>query len=88
LRLPLRRRSNWPSGPGGAPNTQETPHAQIHVRTGPPPPLNRPIPPPTGPPLWDHLTLDQRQQLARLVGRLLARRLVTADRREANHDIH
>jgi hypothetical protein len=61
---------------------------QTHVRIGPPPPLNRPSPPPTAPPLWDLLTPGQRQQLARLVGRLLARRLVTADRREANHDPH
>ena len=45
-----------------------------------PPPLNRPSPSPTVPPLWDLLTLGQRQQLAHLVVRLLARRLVTADR--------
>ena len=38
------------------------------------------------PPLWDQLTHGQREHLARLVGRLLARRLQTADRREVSHD--
>ena len=52
----------------------------------PPPSLKRPSPPSSGPPLWDQLTHGQRQQLARLVGRLLARHLLTADRREVSHD--
>ena len=38
------------------------------------------------PPLWDQLSHVQRDHLARLVGRLLARLLQTADRREASHD--
>jgi hypothetical protein len=38
------------------------------------------------PPLWDQLSHGQRDHLARLVGRLLARRLQTADRREVSHD--
>jgi hypothetical protein len=45
-----------------------------------------PVPPPPGTPLWDQLTQSQRQELARLVGQLLARRLRTADRREVTHD--
>ena len=40
------------------------------------------------PPLWDQLTHGQREHLARLVGRLLARHLQTADRREVSHDSH
>ena len=52
-------------------------------------------PPPVGreknpvkliPPLWDQLTQGQRDHLASLVGRLLARHLQTADRREVSHD--
>ena len=38
------------------------------------------------PPLWAQLSHGQRDHLARLVGRLLARRLQTADRREVSHD--
>jgi hypothetical protein len=69
-------------------NNQELPHAQTPDRTSPPPSLNRPSPQPSGPPLWDQLAQGQRQALARLVGRLLAQRLLTADRREVSHDSH
>src|SRR5262249_54551989 len=86
LQSPSQRCLSWPDGRGSAPNTKEFSHAQAHARIGPPPPLNRPTPPPTRPPLWDQLTATQRHHLARLVGHLLARRLVTADRREADHD--
>ena len=50
-----------------------------------PPPVGR-GPGQTVPPLWDQLTHGQRDHLARLVGRLLARHLQTADRREVSHD--
>ncbi len=69
-------------------NNLEIPHAQTPVRTSPPPPLEAPAPNPSGPHLWDQLTHGQRQELARLVGRLLVRHLLTADRREASHDSH
>jgi hypothetical protein len=69
-------------------NNKELPHAQTPDRTSPPPPLKRPSPRPNGPPLWDQLTQAQRQELARLVGRLLARHLRTDDRREDSHDSH
>jgi len=36
--------------------------------------------------LWAHLSHGQRVHRARLVGRLIARRLQTADRREVSHD--
>ena len=52
----------------------------------PPPLVGRENPAKLIPPLWDQLTHGQRDHLARLVGRLLARRLQTADRREVSHD--
>ena len=69
-------------------NNTELSHAQTPVRTSPPPSLKRPSPRPNGPPLWGQLTQGQRQELARLVGRLLTRVLLTAERREASHDSH
>ena len=50
--------------------------------------LKLPSPHLSGPPLWNRLNHGQRQQLARLVGQLLARRLLTADRLEVSHDSH
>ena len=84
----MRRYWDWPGGAGNTVNNQELPHAQTPVPTSPPPSLKWPSPHLSGPPLWDQLNPGQRQQLARLVGQLLARRLLTADRREVSHDSH
>jgi hypothetical protein len=86
LQSPLRHCWDCPGGAGTTLNNQELHHAQAQVRTGPPPPLRRTSPHPSGPPLWDQLTQSQRQELARLVGQLLVRRLRTAERREVSHD--
>jgi hypothetical protein len=67
-------------------NNKELSHAQTPVRTSPPPSLKRSSPHLSVPHLWDQLNQGQRQALARLVGRLLSRRLLTADRREVSHD--
>ena len=61
---------------------------RTHIPTSPPPSLSRSSPAKLIPPLWDQLTHGQRDHLARLVGRLLARHLLTADRREVSHDSH
>ena len=65
---------------------QENHHAETDFPSSAPPPVGRENPATLIPPLWDQLTHGQRQQLARLVGQLLARRLQTADRREVSHD--
>ena len=48
--------------------------------------MGRENPAPLIPPLWDQLSHSQRDQLARLLARLLARHLQTADRREVSDD--
>jgi hypothetical protein len=63
-------------------------HAETDILSSAPPPVGRENPATLIPPLWDQLSHGQRDHLARLLGRLLARRLQTADRREANHDSH
>ena len=65
---------------------QENPHAETDILSSAPPPVGREKPATLIPPLWDQLSHGQRDHLARLVGRLLARRLQTADRREVSHD--
>ena len=65
---------------------QEKHHAETDFPSSAPPPVGRENPATLIPPLWDRLTHGQRDRLARLVGRLLARRLQTADRREVSHD--
>ena len=65
---------------------QENHHAETDVPSSAPPPVGRENPATLIPPLWDQLTHGQRDHLARLVGRLLARHLQTADRREVSHD--
>ena len=67
---------------------QEKHHAETDILSSTPPPVGRENPATLIPPLWDQLSHGQRDHLARLLGRLLARRLQTADRREANHDSH
>ena len=65
---------------------QEIHHAETNIPSSAPPPVGREDPAKLIPPLWDQLTHGQREHLARLVGRLLARHLQTADRREVSHD--
>ena len=65
---------------------QENHHAETDILSIAPPPVGRENPVKLIPPLWDRLTQGQRDHLARLVGRLLARHLQTADRREVSHD--
>ena len=65
---------------------QENHHAETDIPNSAPPPVGRVNPATLIPPLWDQLTQGQRDHLARLVGRLLARHLQTADRREVSHD--
>ena len=65
---------------------QENHHAETDIPSSTPPPVGQANPARLIPPLWDQLTPGQRDHLARLVGRLLARRLLTADRREVSHD--
>ena len=83
----MRRCWDWPGGAGIALTFQEIHHAETDIPSSPPPPIGREKNPATLiPPLWDQLSHGQRDHLARLVGRLLARRLQTADRREVSHD--
>jgi hypothetical protein len=86
LQSPLRRCWDWPGGAGNALTFQENPHAETDIPSSAPPPVGRGNKVKLIPPLWDQLTQGQRDRLARLVGRLLARRLQTADRREVSHD--
>ena len=65
---------------------QENHHAETDIPSSTPPAVGRENPARLIPPLWDHLTHGQRDHLARLVGRLLARHLQTANRREVSHD--
>ena len=82
----MRRCWDWPSGAGNALTFQENHHAKTVVLSSTPPPVGRENPAKLIPPLWDQLTHSQRDHLARLVGRWLARHLQTADRREVSHD--
>jgi hypothetical protein len=83
----LRRCWDWPGGAGNALTFQEIHHAETDIPSSAPPPVGREKNPvKLIPPLWDQLTQGQRDHLARLVGRLLARHLQTADRREVSHD--
>ena len=66
---------------------QENHHAETDIPSSAPPPVGR-ANPRLIPPLWDQLTHGQRDHLSRLVGRLLVRHLMTADRREVSHDSH
>ena len=59
---------------------------ETDILSSAPPPVGRENPATLIPPLWDQLSHGQRDHLARLLGRLLARRLQTADRREVSHD--
>jgi hypothetical protein len=88
LQSPLRRCWDWPGGAGNAVTFQENHHAKTDVLSSPPPSVGRENPATLIPPLWEQLTHGQRDQLARLVGQLLARQFQTADRREVNHDSH
>jgi hypothetical protein len=50
-------------------------HAETDILSSAPPPVGRENPGTLIPPLWDQLSHGQRDHLARLLGRLLARRL-------------
>ena len=65
---------------------QEKHHAETDILSSATPPVGRQNPATLIPPLWEQLSHGQRDHLARLVGRLLARHLQTADRREVSHD--